>query len=483
MTGPTPKLRSLDSLPGPSGWPLLGNLLEVDLARLHSVLERWCAQYGELYTFRLGPQRFLSVGDAELCRRIFQDRPDDFRRMHTMESVARELDMHGVFSAEGADWQRQRKLIMPAFKDENLANAFAVLQRITQRLVEHLRKLARTGEPVDVLHHLMRYTVDVMAAVAFGRDMNTLERGPDELQRDFETIFPMLLRRVNAPFAYWHYLKLPADRRLDRALAHAREILTPLIDGTRAQLAREPQRAQKPATLLEAMVVAASDDESNAPRLSDEEVLANVVTLLLAGEDTTANTLAWLFYYIAGEPEVQRELQREADGVLGSASVLPRHTQASELRYLGAATHETLRLKSPAPFVSLEAVRDVVIGDVQVPAGTPVFLLTRHFALQEGNFPQPQRFDPQRWLGGPGAPERTHLARASLPFGAGPRICPGRQLALLECSLVGSAIAKSFELSLPEGLTVSERFDFAMEPEGLRVVLRERRATQTAQSV
>ncbi|HEX2678563.1 MAG TPA: cytochrome P450 [Polyangiales bacterium] len=469
-------LRTLDALPGPRGWPLIGNLLEVELPRLHLVLERWREQHGDLYQARLGPIRLLVVSDPELYRRVFLDRPERFRRMHSMEEVARELGMHGLFSAEGADWKRQRKLILPAFRDENLAAAFPVLRMITERLVHLFEREAARGEPIDVLHHLMRYTVDVMAAVAFGLDMNTLEGGRPggtaQLQQHFEVIFPMILRRVNAPFPYWRYFKLGADSALDRALVGARTLVLPIVENARAELAKDPSAQHR--TLLHAMIATA--DESDGTKLSNEELVANVFTLLLAGEDTTANTLAWMFYFLAGHPEAQAKVLAEAQSVLGDGTTLSAHADAGKLRAVGAAAHETLRMKSPAPFISLEATIDTQVGDVHVPRGTAVFVLTRPAAMHADNFSAPERFQLERWLGADGeaARDTQDKLRSSLPFGAGPRVCPGRQLALLECALSMSAVVKRFELSLPPGLVVQERFDFAMEPEGLRVTMRAR---------
>jgi cytochrome P450 len=268
---------------------------------------------------------------------------------------------------------------------------------------------------------------------------------------------------VLAPFPYWRYVKLPSDRALDRALAAARGLIMPLIEEARSALVADPQRRAAPPSLMEAMLVAASE---GAQRLSDTEVLANVFTLLLAGEDTTANTLAWIVCFIAQDPALQRALQAEVDGVLGAEASLPSYEHMQQLPLLTAVVHETLRLKGPAPFIALSAARDVQLGDVDVPAGTPVFVLLRALALEAED-----AFDPQRWLD---AEARARLARSSMPFGAGPRICPGRQLALLECALACSALLRRFDMSAGRA-PVRERFDFAMEPEGLRVTFSERR--------
>jgi cytochrome P450 len=178
-------------------------------------------------------------------------------------------------------------------------------------------------------------------------------------------------------------------------------------------------------------------------------------------------------YYLARYPEIQRELRAEVDEVLGDSPTLPDHTRITDLPLLTAIVHETLRLKGPAPFVALAAARDVNVGEVALRAGTPVFVLLRAVALKLPGIDNPEHFDPQRWLSTSSA-ARRELARASMPFGAGPRICPGRQLALLECALAISALVKRYEIDLANTQPVRERFDFAMEPEQLRVHVRQR---------
>lgn len=463
------RTRDLADVPGPRGLPLLGNLLEIESARFHLTLEQYWRAHGDLFCFRLGPKRCLGIADPALVRSLLRDRPHDFTRLSTMESTARELGMHGLFSAEGDDWKRQRTLIMPAFRDSHLLLRFDALRTLTERLLRSLDQQATRGEPVLILEQFMRYTVDVMAEVSLGEDLNTLERGSEGLQRHLEVIFGMLLRRVLAPIPYWRYFKLPADRALDRALAAATQTVKAMIARAQSKLADDPARAHNPETLLEAMLVAASGGQ----QLTEAEVIANVFTLLLGGEDTTANTLAWIVYYLARHPDVQAELRVEADRVLGDSPTLTDHAKIADMPLLSAVVHESLRLKGPAPFVSLAPTRDLQIGDVRVPAGTPIFVLLRAIALATPGTAHPERFDPKRWLNLSGS-ARTELARASMPFGAGPRICPGRQLALLECALAISALVKRYELSLASQEPVRERFDFAMEPEDLRIHVRAR---------
>ena len=463
------RVRSLADVPGPRGLPVLGNLLQIDLARFHVTLEQFWHAHGDLFSFRLGPKRCLGIADPTLVRSILRERPHDFTRMSTMESTARELGMHGVFSAEGDDWKRQRTLIMPAFRDSNLLQSWGTLRALTERLMCSLDQHAARGEPVLILDQLMRYTVDVMAQVSLGVDLNTLERGSQGLQQQLGVIFSMLLRRVLAPIPYWRFVKLPSDRALDQALAAATQAIKAIIADAQHKLAQDPTRAKNPETLLEAMLVAAIGGE----QLTEAEVIANVFTLLLGGEDTTANTLAWIVYYLARYPDVQAELRAEVDHVLRDSAVLEDHARIADMPLLSAVVHESLRLKGPAPFVALAPTRNLQIGDIEVPAGTPVFVLLRAVALRTPGTPNPESFNPKRWLN-LSSSARTELARASMPFGAGPRICPGRQLALQECALAISALVKRYEVTLASQEPIRERFDFAMEPEALRVNVKRR---------
>ena len=204
-------------------------------------------------------------------------------------------------------------------------------------------------------------------------------------------------------------------------------------------------------------------------RLSDHDISGNVLLLLLAGEDTTADTLSSILYHVAHSPEVQRRLGEENLEILGCTDGVPRHEDLSKLVYATAVAQETLRLRSAVPVIFLESARDATLGNVSIPSGTPIFLLTRFIALSNDNFVDAETFDPSRWIENEhrGPP---HHPRASLAFGGGPRICPGRSLAMFQAATLLSMIARTFRLELVRGRNeVEERFDLTMRLEGVRV--------------
>lgn len=467
--------RPLAALPGPRGWPIIGNLAQISPSRLHLQLEAWARRYGDLYVVRVVSKPIVVISNPAITQQILRERPRSFRRLGVMREAIDEMGAAGLFTAEGDTWSRQRRLVMAAFGASHLREGHASIAEITRRLARTWDAAAARGTAVDALRDLMRYTVDVTSVVGFGTDLNTIEHGTHALQRHLEVIFGALNRRVNAPFPLWRYVKLPRDHALDRSLAEVERVILDLIRRARAELDADPARAAAPRNLLEAMLAARDGDDERA-RLSDREVYGNVFTVLLAGEDTTSSTLAWMLYYMARHPEVQARMAAEADAQLGDADVPQSPEAVQKLRTITAVAHETLRLKSAAPFVAFEPLADTTLGGARIPAGTWLMLLTRFIATQDASFHDAATFDPTRWLG-PVPAGHKHDPRAALAFGAGPRMCPGRALAMLECAMMGAMVARRFEVSLADpAAAVDERVDFTMKPEGLRVKFRAREA-------
>lgn len=466
-------IRTLEDLPGPKGWPLVGNALQLDIKQLHVSLEKWHELYGPLYTIKIGPRPTLVIAEPELATEVLRNRPQLYRRLDTMETVIRELGIDGVFTAEGENWRRQRLLVMQALDTKHLRQFFPTLVKVTQRLKSHLAHAAQKREVVEVQKDLMRYTVDVTTNLAFGYDMNTLEQEEDPIQHHLEKIFPMLSKRIFAPFPYWRYLKLPADYVLDNALQEVRKCVEEFMTNTRANIANNPDLAEHPTNLLEAMLVAQDEEEQ---QFSNDEIYGNVFTMLLAGEDTTANTIAWMIYFMLDHPDVQSKMQEEADTILNGEELIVDFEQVRKFHYIDAVAHEAMRLKPVAPLLFFEANEDVDIGDLHVPKHTSIYLLNRPGVLQEQIFPQPTAFLPERWLSA-NREDASYRRKSFVPFGSGPRLCPGRSLALHEIRCAMAMLCRNFHVSKSDRPNqVSERFAFTMMPTDLFVQFSPRQA-------
>jgi cytochrome P450 len=452
--GESAATRGIADLPGPRGLPVAGNALQLRPDRLHLTLERWAGQYGPTFRFGLGPRTVVAFAGPDAINAILRDRPDGFRRWREIQEVAHEAGVHGVFSAEGADWRRQRRLAVTALNTHHLHRYFEVIRVCAERLHARLASAADTGEPVDLKRAFRAFTTDVTSWLAFGHDLNTLQRD-SELQVHIQRVLTMVSRHITAPVPYWRYLKWPADRAGERSLDALRTAVDGFIARARARMDARPELYERPENFLEGVLAAQREG-----RYSDQEVFANTFTMLLAGEDTTAQALSWTAWFIARDPALQRRLADAARTALGDTRVPASVDVATSFAYGEAVLLETMRLKSPAPMLFVEPLKDTSVSGVELPRGTRVILLTRYAAMHDS-----RAFDPQR--------ERE--PKRLLNFGAGPRFCPGRNLALLEARVALAMLARGFELALHPGAPpVRERLAFTMQPTGLRVLLRER---------
>ena len=468
-SAPNAATRSLDDLPGPNGWPLVGNMHQLDATKVHLVLEEWAGRYGSIYQFRMGSKRVVATTDPALIEQTLRARPEVFRRSSRMDVVLSEIGIRGVFNAEGEAWRPQRKLSVAALAQRNLRQLYPSIRMVSERMKMRWERHATDGEVLDVVDELKQFTVDVTMLIAFGHDANTIERADDVIQRELEVILPAISRRIFAIFPIWRYVPMPSDRRLNRAFATVRDWLDGLLSDVRVRLKAEPDRANKPSNFIEAMLT--SVDEDGKP-FSDDVIMSNLITMLLAGEDTTAFTLAWAVHQLCDYPRWASELRREADAVVGSENVAVDVDAANRLNRANAVANETMRLRPVAPLLVLDAKVDTTLGDLLLPKGTGVAVLPRPPALDQTNFVDPFAFRPERWLGDASGP---HNVSTHLPFGSGPRMCPGRSLALLEMKTFLSMLYKNFDVErVGASKDVSELFGFTMSPAGLRVRLHSR---------
>ena len=362
---------------------------------------------------------------------------------------------------------------MAGFDPAHVRDYMPSLLAVTERLRLRWAGAAARGEAIDLQPDLMRFTVDAIAGLAFGADVNTLGSNDEVIQQHLDKIFPALFKRVMAPLPIWRWLRSPADRRLEQSVASVKVAIAEFIAAARGRLAADPALRARPRNLLEAMLVASDGDGEPS---GDGAVAGNVVTMLLAGEDTTANTLAWMLYLLARHPAALTRAVDEVRTALADGALIPE--RINTLDYIEACAHETMRLKPVAPFLGLQLLRDTVVGDIAMPAGTVIWGMMRRDSVDDRHFPDAAEFRPERWLadGGPAQAAST-AKRVSMPFGAGPRVCPGRYLALLEMKMCMAMLLSRFDVlgvDTEDGGEACEQLQFTMSPVGLRLRLRER---------
>jgi len=322
--------RSISDLPGPPRLPVIGNLHQLRrMDRTHQTMEEWCRRYGPIVRFDLGGTRGVLIGDPEEINPILRDRPEGFRRVHQFEETFEESRSTGVLSQEGDDWRRSRRLVVTALNSNHLQRYFHVVRTACERLRLRLERESAGGRSFDPAPVLGAYSLDIISALAFGKDLNTLGRGDSELPEHIERHFQMLNRRFKFPIPYWRWLRLPFDRAWDRSLAELHRAVAGFIEDAREQLRADPQLREEPENFLQSMIVAQETED----KFSDEEIVGNTITLLVGGEDTTAHTMAWTAWLLARNPDAQARWAEEAREALGDNRFVDEYETVDRLRY------------------------------------------------------------------------------------------------------------------------------------------------------
>lgn len=477
MTVDTSRVRSIDELPGPSKLPLIGNGHQLlPYSSMHLTFEEWARQYGPIFRFSVGRRRAIVISDLDEINVILRNRPEGFRRWEAQQKVSREMmDSRSLIYAEGDDWKRQRRLVVTALNTHHLHNFFYVISLSVERLHRRLGEAAHDGRVLDIQHELTSYNVDITSALAFGEDLNTLERGENELHGHIHRLLQMTARRLALPIPYWRWFRLPADRALDHSVSEISRAVHGFIEQARTRVSERPELREAPENFLEGMVVAQEEDAS----YTDNEIIGNTLAILTAGEDTTAITMGWAIWFLASQPDIQARLAQEAREVLGEQPFPREHETVARLHYTEAVMREAMRLKSVVPMLTVESLMDTTICNTRIPKGTRLLLLT-HYSGMQADISKRESFEPERWLRDGDGVHQAPDQKSFLGFGAGPRFCPGHNLAFLEAKTALAMFARNFEVELDTSKgPVQEYFTFTRSPQGLRVRLRERAATQS----
>lgn len=467
---PEVEVQTIDTLPSPKGAFILGHLPEFNVENKHQVLEEWVEETGDIFKINFLGKPLIVSADHDLNKKILKSRPDKFRRLGKITEVAEEMGVLGVFNAEGDTWKKHRKLTSEALNLKNVKAFFPIIQQITDRLLNKLTRLGNQNERIDVQREMMRYTVDITTTIAFGYPMNTLDNDKDVIQDHLEKVFPMINERITAPFPIWRYFKRKKDRELDKALLGIEKTVKEFIVEAKKRLEQHPEIKENPTNFLEALLTEQEKDNG----LSDHEIYGNVFSILLAGEDTTSNSISWALYYLGQHPEMVQKIRKESQEVYGDLPYPTSYDALNQLLYTEAVAMETLRLKPVAPNMYLQANEDVEVNGLFIKKDTPLIFQMKVPQTDEKNFAHPESFLPERWSKS-GCPfSGAHNPDVIGVFGAGTRYCPGKNLAMKEMVMALSMICKNFDVQLDvEPDQVKEIFAFSMYPENLWVKLNE----------
>jgi cytochrome P450 len=392
-------------------------------------------KHGPVAPYRAGTERAFLVDDADLVKHVLADNATNYSKGTFINETFKMVVADGLLTLEGADWRRERRLMQPAFHLERLNALGTSMTDATLALLERWEGFAESGEVVDMSEQMSQLTMTITARSLFGSD----------IAEDVEEIG----RKISIGLAAFASPSKPEVIR-------ARDGIVGLV-GKMVEARRHSANGDHD---LLTMLMEARDEDTGEP-MSDAQLRNEVVTLILAGYETTANSLSWTWYLLSQHPEAMANVRAELAAVLGGRA--PQFRDLGALPYTRRTLAESLRLYPPAWIMGRRALADDRLGDVTIPEGSVLALSPYITHRNPAYWEDPERFDP----------ERMRETRASLrkpfayfPFGGGPRLCIGHNMAMLEAQLIIGTIAQRFDLRLVDGHTVVPERLFVLRPRG-----------------
>jgi cytochrome P450 len=390
-------------------------------------------EFGDAVRFRMGPKTLYYFNHPDHAKHVLADNSANYHKGIGLTEARRTLG-DGLLTSEGDLWRRQRRTIQPVLRRERVAELTDLIVDEANTLIGRIE--AHAGrDPVDVVAEMTRLTLGVVGRGLLGSDLARF----GDLSEAFEAVQDQAMFEMVTLQMVPMWLPLPKHRHFRIALAQLADVAESLVAACEAE-----DRAGRDDVI--SRLVDAYRDEPDASlrrkRLQDE-----VLTLLLAGHETTASTLSWTWYLIDRHPEVAERMRAEAIAVLGDRT--PRFEDLHALTYTGMVIQEAMRMYPPVWALTRRALRADEVGGYRVPAGADVMISPYTLHRNPAFWPDPQRFDPQRFEP-TGAVAAAHRY-AYIPFGAGPRVCVGSHLGTLEATLVAAMVARRFRLELPPG--------------------------------
>jgi cytochrome P450 len=394
------------SVPAVPGLPLVGNLLQFRRDRLG--LQDLAAKTAPIARLQLAHIAIYVVTDADVAHDVLVTDADAFKKSAGLHFL-KPLLGDGLLTAEGEPHKRHRKLLAPAFAPKRLAAYGATMMAETRAQMERWY----TGQRIDAAEQMMEMTLAIAGKTMFGGDVR---KDASQVSEGLELGMRAQMESLSSPIRLGYEWPLPRHLRMRRAVKLLDEVVYRLIREGRA-------RGTDGGDVLSILLLA-RDEEGG---LSDAQVRDEVMTLLLAGHETTANALTWAWYELSRNPGVLAKLQAEVDAAGDiHADMLDR------MPYNLAVIEEAMRMHPPAYMVGRETAREHVVGGHRLPAGAIVAVNVRGIHRRADYFPEPEAFRPERMFA---EAKKARPRHHYLPFGAGPRVCIGSHFALLEAQL------------------------------------------------
>ncbi|MCY1074932.1 cytochrome P450 [Archangium lansingense] len=446
--------------PKVSGYPLVGSLPGLAADPLSFVAEAQ-RKHGDIFTLDLGFTEALVVCHPKYAQHILVDNARNYSKSGPMWDSLRTFMGNALPVSEGDFWLRQRRMIQPMFHQQRLAELTTKMVEAIDASMADWVQVARKGQPFDIAHDLSRVTMSVLVRTMFGSGLELEEA--ERVAKSFTYILDyFVLGMATNPLPEW--LPVPGRARYREEIRNIDEVLQRIINRGRANAEQEDNLL----SLLLNMV-----DAETGERMTDKQLRDEAVAFFVAGYETTAAGLCWVFHVLTRYPEIAARMLAEVDEVLGNRS--PTFADLSRLDYCRRVLHESFRVYSPSIWLPRMSVEEDEMFGYQVPPGRMMVIFTYLLHRHPDVWKDPMTFDPDRFT--PENSEGRHKL-AWLPFGAGQRQCIGKGFSLMEAQLIMLRAVQRFLVSAVPGREPTPKFSTNLRTkDGVWVYLKERAAT------
>ncbi len=441
--------------PGPKGRFLLGSLVE--MSRDWLGFYRRCAdEYGDVVRIHLAHVPVYLLIHPRDIETVLVTKAANFTKSADYRALARVLG-RGLLTSEGDFWQRQRGLIQPAFHRQNILTYASVMTGAAGRMLESWKDQGERNLHED----MMRVTLEIVGQCLYGAEVSG---AAERVGKAMEVVTERFVTNASQALLFPFDIPVFFAPREWRAIRELNEIIGGII--------RERRSSHQQREDLLDMLLRARDAEGKP--MSDAQLRDEVMTLFLAGHETTAIALSWACYLIAQNPQIEAKLADELMTVLGER--VPTPEDLPRLRYTEMVLKETLRLYPAVWGIGRRAIAECELGGYRVPPGSNIFILQWRTQRDARFFPDPERFDPERWREDPVRSGKIPRF-AYFPFGGGPRVCVGASFAMMEATLLLAMIQQNYHLELVPDHPIEIFASVTLRPKhGVRVIAKRRRA-------
>jgi len=400
-----------------------------------ALFEKAVPKYGDVFQlgsvfFRFMPDfdHFIAVTHPDHVKHIMQDNNRNYVKSFAYR-VLENLVGKGLLTSEGDFWRKQRRLMQPGFHKERLTSFGQIMTDACREMLDQWRKLP-DGSEVNVSKHMMEMTLKTVCRAMFSTDVG---QAMEVVSREFDVANELMNSRIVNPTTLPLWMPTPRNLRERKSYEAIKAVVADVIDQRRRATERHDDLL---AMLME------TEDADTGERMTDQQVQDEVITMFLAGHETTAVALAWLFHALDQNPKVEQLAAKEAKDVLQGRT--PNLGDLRNLTYIRMVIDETLRLYPPAWLIGRHSLEEDQIGGFRIPPKSNCMIPVYHIHRDQRFWDDPEQFRPERFS--PENAEKRHKF-VYFPFGGGPRLCIGNSFALMEMQLSVAMMLQEFKLS------------------------------------